>query len=497
MAKKIAASGKAAKDMNLRELNDRYAQIWDGEMNDRSFKDTFRDLELGKDIDQEKRTEFEKWDDELRTIEAEIKVRKRDEEIENRNARSGPKIPGTDTESDEKYDPNFKPERRNIASVNRKAEKRGIERLSKEEKKVYNLVQREHDVFDKATRVALIYGKESINDILDEEERAIFKNQQTRDRWDFWKKEARAQSTTTTAGGYTIPQGFIPDIVTYLKYISVFFDEFNPVPTAQAQSLFSFYKTDAGNDVPMPTGDDTGNTGELLAENSDGSSSSADLTFGQITLKAYKYSTKMIKASTELLEDSGSTPSLPEYISEAFGSRIGRVINPHLTTGDNSSKPQGIVTGATSGKVTASTTAVTFPEILALIHSVDPSYRNRPTVRFMFHDNILLYLKQITVGASTTNARPLWAPGYNVGAPPTIDGFQYLINQGMASSVATGNKIMLFGDMKGYAVRLVNNFRMLTLKERYAEFDQTAWIGFCRADGRTLNTAAIKYLRVS
>jgi len=494
---KIAASGKAAKEMSLRELQHRYGQIWHGEMNDRSFQDTFRDLENGKEIDQEKRTEFEKWDNELRELTTEIKIRQRDEEIEARNSQRGPKIPGTDTESDEKYDPNFKIDRRDISKVSRKAEKRGLDKLTKEEKKVYNLVQREHDIFEKATRTALVYGKDSVNDILNEEEREIFKNQQTRDRWDFWKKEQRAQSTTTTAGGYTIPQGFIPDIVTYLKYISCFFDEFNPTPTAQSQSLFSFYKTDAGNDMPMPTGDDTGNVGELLAENSDGSSSSADLTFGQITLKAYKYSTKMIKASTELLEDSASAPSLPEYIAEAFGSRIGRVLSPHLTTGDNSSKPQGIVTGATSGKVTASTSAVTFPEILALIHSVDPSYRNRPTVRFMFHDNILLYLKQITVGAATTNARPLWAPGYNVSAPPTIDGFQYLINQGMASSVATGNKIMLFGDMKGYAVRLVNNFRLLTLRERYAEFDQTAWIGFCRADGRTLNTAAIKYLRVS
>lgn len=486
----MAQEIKSLKELSDRELRDMGNKALE-EM--RSFYD---DVRLGKadKITKDREDQVDKWELESRAVEQEFEVR-RIEDIMASKPKTGTVLTGTNIDTtEEKYDPNFKPDRRDISSVLKKVEKRGAESISKNEKKIFDLAKRESEIFEKVTRISLVYGKDAIRDNISDEERSIFENQQQRDA-EKKNKENRAQSTTTTAGGFTIPQGFIPEVVRSLKYISCFFDEFKPTLSAEAQPIFTVYNTNSGNDLPMPTNDDTSNTGELLSENSDGSSSSADLVFGQITMKAYKYSTKMIKASTELLEDSAI--DLPMYIAESFGSRIGRVLNPHLTTGDNSSKPQGIVTGATSGKVSASTTATTFPEIIDLIHSVDPSYRNSPNARFMMHDNILLFLKKLTVGAATTNARPLWQPSWDVTAPPTIDGYKYLINQGMASSVATGNKIILFGDMKQYAIRLVNQYRLLTLRERYAEFDQTAWIGFMRADGRILNSAAIKYLRIS
>lgn len=481
------AKDKELKDMTERELRDM------GNKALAEMRSLYQDKRDGKEIAKDREDQVDKWSADTDLVEKEFEIRRKEAAM----AATGPKVPGTDIDTtEEKFDASFQPSRRDISSALNKVQRRGaVARLTPTEKKIVNLQERELEIFEKAVRVALVHGKDAVLDSLSDEERAIFANQQKRDRWDYWKKEQRAQSTTTTAGGYTIPQGFIPEVVKSLKAISCFFDEYSPSLNAAVEPIFTVYKTDAGNDLPMPTNDDTSNTGELLSENSDGSSSSADLVFGQITMKAWKYSTKMIKASTELLEDSAI--DLPGYIGGAFGSRIGRVLSPHLTTGDNSSKPQGIVTGATSGKVSASTSATTFPEIIDLVHSVDPSYRQAKTCRFMFHDNILLYLKKLTVGASTTNARPLWQPGWDVGAPATIDGYQYLINQGMASSVATGNKIVLFGDMKGYAIRLVNQYRLLTLRERYAEFDQTAWIGFMRADGRTLNTSAIKYLRIS
>lgn len=477
------AKEKDLKEMTERELRDLGNKALE------NMRQLYADKREGKEITQDREAQVDQWELESRAVEQEFEAR-RIEAVMAQKPKTGTVLPGTDIDTtEEKYDPNFQPSRRNIARALRAVERRGFKKLNAGDRRIINLAQRESDIFERVTRDSLVNGVASAMANLDDEERAIFQNQQKRD------KEQRAQSTTTTAGGYTIPQGFIPNVVRSLKYISSFFDEFQVGPNGETQNTFTVYRTDSGNDLPMPTGDDTSNTGELLGENSDGSSSSADLVFGQITMKAYKYSTKMIKASTELLEDSAI--DLPGYIGDMFGSRIGRILNTHLTTGDNSSKPQGIITGATSGKVSASTSATTFPEIIDLVHSVDPSYRNQPSARFMMHDNILLYLKKLTVGQTTTNARPLWQPSYDVSAPPTIDGYRYLINQGMASSVATGNKIILFGDMKAYAIRLVNSYRLLTLRERYAEFDQTAWIGFMRADGRMLNSAALKYLRIS
>jgi HK97 family phage major capsid protein len=371
--------------------------------------------------------------------------------------------------------------------VIKKASLRGIDSLSANERKVYDSVADESAAFEKFIRS----GAEALN----EEERAIVHNLKASYINNEVASGERAQTVTTTGGGYAIPQGFNPDIVKSMKSVSPFFSDVALGLTGEAKSLFHLLETASGNDIPWPTVDDTANTGELLAINTDAFTNTTDLTFGQIIMKAYKYSPKPMKVPYELLQDSGI--DLPGLISEMLGTRLGRIVNTQLTTGDNTNKPQGIVTGATSGKVSASATAVTFPEILDLIHSVDPSYRRSASTRFMFHDNILLYLKKLTIGSSSNDSRPLWQPGFAQGAPDTIDGFQYLINQDMASSVATNSKIILFGDMKQYAVRQAGPFRLKYLTERFADADQVAWVLFGRFDGRILNSSAIKYLRTT
>jgi HK97 family phage major capsid protein len=64
----------------------------------------------------------------------------------------------------------------------------------------------------------------------------------------------------------------------------------------------------------------------------------------------------------------------------------------------------------------------------------------------------------------------------------------------MQATVATGTVTVLFGDFSKYVVRDAGAIRMRRLNERYAEADQTAFVGFLRSDGRYLNTAAVKKL---
>lgn len=462
---------KELKEMTERELRDKGKKALE-EM--RKFGEEQRAAaKKGETLTEDREKQFDQWTQETNDVEQELELRRKEAlMVEQR----GPKVPGTDIDTtEEKFDPTFQPSRRDVNRALKKIRTRGYESLNKEEKRIYNLMEVEERAFEDA----LLGGFDP--ERLSEENKVILRNM-----------EKRAQTTqTTTTGGYLIPQGFMAELIMYLKFISPFFEEFNPSPSAEAQSLFDFRRTASGNDIPWPSLDDTSNTGELLGENTS-IGSALDLTFSRIVLKAYKYSSKPILVPYELFEDSAI--DVPGMVGQAIGSRIGRVVNPHFTTGDNSSKPQGIITGATAGKTTTSTTAVTFPEILDLIHSVDPSYRKRPTCRFMLHDNILLYLKKLTVGAATTNARPLWAPGWDTKSPPTIDGFQYTINQDMASAMTTGQKILLFGDMKQYAVRMVNDVRAYRLEERYRDLDQTGFVSFIRMDGRVKNTAALKYL---
>lgn len=446
----------------LKSLYDQKGKTW------AQMQDVARKLKEGKELTPEENTQFDAWDNELKSITDKIAKIERAAQLEAQmNAAKLDPQPGNGS----KQEPEKILKSHERKMIYMRGLTKGVETLSQEEKAVYTSMNRENEVFTK-----LFYGGN-----LSEEERTIVSNMQ-----------ARAQSTSATAGGYSIPQGFIAKIESKLKYISPFFAEMQQGLTGEAESVFDVIRTETGNDLPFPTDDDTANTGELLAENTDAFANTTDLTLGQITLKAYKYSSKPMKASNELLNDTGI--DLESRLVAALATRIARIANTHLTTGDNASKPQGTVTGATAGKTTASGTAITFPEVLELIHSVDPAYRMSPSVRFMFHDNILLYLKKLTIGSSTNDSRPLWQPGYAVGAPDTIDGFRYLINQDMASSVAVNNITMLFGDMKKYMVRLVSNYVVRRLNERFADLDQTAWLLFARLDGRYAQTAAIKKL---
>jgi HK97 family phage major capsid protein len=442
-----------------KELFDQKHTVWS------KMNDVARSLKEGKTLNDDEQKQFDAWDKEYNSIAKNLEILKRANELEaEANAKKGEERKGNGEEGGAPVTFTSK-EKREIFN---RAQIKGAETLSKDERTAFDVMQKESRAFAKY----LSHGE------LTQEERAILGT-----------LEKRAQSVgTTTAGGFSVPEGFIAKVEQSLKMISPFF--------AQGQQglvspdVFGFIRTDKGNDMPMPTNDDTANSGELLGENSDAFATSTDLVFGQITLKAYKYNSKPMKVSNELLNDSGV--DIEGLIAETLATRIGRIVNTQFTTGDNTAKPQGITIGATAGKTAASGTAITFGEIIDLVHSVDAAYRKSPSARFMLNDLILAYLKKLTIGSA--DGRPLWAPGHAFGAPDTIDGFPYLINNDMASTVAVNNITMLFGDMKKYMIRQVNGYIVKRLDERFADFDQTAWLMFARFDGRFANTAAIKKL---
>lgn len=428
------------------------------------LKDVGRELKEGKQLTAEQEKEFDAWDSELKQVTANIARLERAEALEKElDSKRGESKKGDGSQGEvEKFSNEHK---RTIFKV---AKTKGLETLTEGERNEFKTMENEAKAFAKWFK-----GVE-----MNSEEKGVMNT-----------LAQRAQSVgTTTAGGFLVPQGFIATVDEKLKLISPFFSE--NIQGLTASNIFTFLRTDKGNDLPMPTEDDTAVSGELLAENSDAFANSTDKVFGQVTFKAYKYNSKPMKVSNELLNDSGV--DIVDLIARNLATRIARIVNTHFTTGDNTAKPQGIVTGATAGKTTASATAITFPEIIDLEHSVDAAYRRSASCRFMFHDLVLAYLKKLTIGSATNDSRPVWQPGFTMGAPDTIDGYQYLINNDMASTVATTNITMLFGDMSKYGIRQVNGYVVKRLDERFADFDQTAWLMFARMDGRYMNTSAIK-----
>jgi len=280
--------------------------------------------------------------------------------------------------------------------------------------------------------------------------------------------EERAQGVATgAAGAFTVPEGFVNAL------------EVSMLAFGGMRRASRILPTESGNDLPWPSLNDTAQTGELLGENT--AAAQQDLTFGQIVLKAYKYSSKEVLVSQELLEDAAI--DVGAVVGAALGERIARITNTHFTTGDNTGKPQGAATFAAAGITAASATAITVDELIALFHSVDPAYREGPKVAFMFKDSTLEAIRKLT---KADWAFPVWQPGLAGGEPSTILAKPYFINQDMAA-IATGNKSVLFGDFSKYLIRDVASFRLRRLVERYAEKDQVSFIAFSRHDGRVLD----------
>ena len=287
--------------------------------------------------------------------------------------------------------------------------------------------------------------------------------------------ETRAQGVgTTTAGGYLVPEGYSGEILRVMK-------DFGAV-----MSVARVLTTDSGNALPWPTVDDTAQVGALLAENTQ--ISEQDVTLGTKQLDAYKYTSKLVRVSWELLQDSAF--SLEDLLRDLLGERVGRILNQHFTTGTGSSQPNGIVTGASNGKTAAGVAAITADELIDLVHSVDRAYRYSPRARFMMSDTAFASIRKL----KDSSNQYLWVPGLRSGEEDTLLGYPVEINTDMAVP-ATGVKSVLFGDFyAGYVVRMVRGFQMIRLDERYADYLQAGFFGFSRADGEVINTAAYKAL---
>ena len=249
------------------------------------------------------------------------------------------------------------------------------------------------------------------------------------------------------------------------------------------------FPTPDGRDIPWPTVDDTANVGELLGENV--AAAEQDVAFGQVVLKAFKYSSKIVLVSMELLQDSFF--DIGTILNDLLAERIGRITNTHFTLGTGSGQPQGVVVAAGLGKTGASgqTTTLIQEDIIDLEHSVDPLYR--PGCSYMLADSTLKAIKKLKDSTGRwlfqANNEASLAAG-NQG--PNINGYPFTVNQDIAAMAASA-KSVLFGNFGKYVVRDVREFALLRLQERYAEKGQVGFIAFTRHDGRAINANAIKY----
>ena len=292
--------------------------------------------------------------------------------------------------------------------------------------------------------------------------------------------EARAQTTTASAGGYMVPQELANILV---KSLAAWGPMYDPGVTSEIV-------TSGGYTITMPTVDDTAT---VVVQHSEGTTltddGGADVTFGEKTLSAFAYNTEWLRVSKELVEDASF--NVEQILGELLGERLARRVNTELTTGDNTGDPHGVATAATSGVTAGSATVVVADELIDLLHSVDPAYRGSPRARWMMNDLSFAKVRKLKYGDGTYIVQPDFGQGYT----ESLLGYPITINQAMPA-MTTGNKSVLFGDFGKYYVRKVGAPLIGAIQ------DKDFWPGFgiagyIRLDGELADTAAIKAITMA
>ena len=295
------------------------------------------------------------------------------------------------------------------------------------------------------------------------------------------QREMRALTTTTTAGGYLISA----EMNRALEEARLFY--------GGVMENATVIRTETGASLPFPTYNGTATKGRILGINTQ--ATQTDPAIGQMLLAAFKYSSDMVLVPEELLQDSGV--NMPAFLGRILGERIARILNEHFTTGTGTTQPWGVVVRAAAVNLGAGTAAgfgadaaTTYRNVLKVVYGVDRAYRNN--AKFMMNDAILANLAGIT----DTTGRPIWVTSMQAGEPDRLMGYPVVVNNDMTATFANNARTVLFGDFSNYYVREVRNVEIVSSRDRFIDFHQTAFLGFGRYDGDLLNagTGPVKAL---
>jgi len=285
------------------------------------------------------------------------------------------------------------------------------------------------------------------------------------------------QATTPGAkGGFLVPTELLASA--FEKYM---------LYTANLRNYCKVLRTNGGHEIDIPTVDDTAVKGSIVAENA--VKPVSDVTFSQVQLKAYKYTSGIVLVSMELLQDSAI--SIPELLGELLAARIARIQADHFALGTGTGQPQGIAVGAGDGGTTTAAGAISVDDLLSLRNKVDLAYRQNGA--FIMSDATLAAVQKLRYA---TSGEPVFVTDYrDVVSPYRLFGSPIVIDNSLPAVTTTGGVAAVFGDLSKYIIRDAMGLTLKRSDERYWEQNQVAFLAEMRTDAKVVNNKAIMAMK--
>jgi|694.fasta_scaffold80490_2 HK97 family phage major capsid protein len=281
------------------------------------------------------------------------------------------------------------------------------------------------------------------------------------------------RAITSSSSGGAVPTSVYDRIVEHL------------VQTNVVRNVATIVTTNTGETLNVPTST-AFSTASIVGEAAQASAS--DPTLATRALGAYKY-TVLVQLSNELASD--GAVDVAGFLARQAGTAIGVATRGHMTTGDGSSKPTGIVTSSTAGKTgsTSVSGAFTGDNLIDLRYSVGSAYTSQPGCGFMMNNTAMAAARKLK---GTANDHYIFAPGMN-GDPDQLLGFPVYLNDSMANP-AVSAKSVLFGHFPSYYIREVNGIDVAVSDDFAFDYSVRTFRVQLRTDGLLIDqTGAVKH----
>jgi len=218
-----------------------------------------------------------------------------------------------------------------------------------------------------------------------------------------------------------------------------------------------------------------------------------DLTFGEVTLHAYKYESAgtgnlPLRVSVEALQDSNQ--NLADLVTNKLALRLARAEAKAYVSGAGTTEPTGILSAAASTTL-ASGTVITYNDLVNVETNLDPNYRDNAT--WIFNANTAGTIKKMV----DTVGRPLWMEqamssiGNRVQA--TLLGYPVVIDNSFPNCTV-GAKFAVLGDIKeAFIVREIPP-SVAILANPYEAVGYVTYYAWERTDSAVVNATAMSIL---
>lgn len=279
------------------------------------------------------------------------------------------------------------------------------------------------------------------------------------------------QRATLVPSANTVPKSFFAEVMDVARLVG---------PMLEVSDVIN---TTSGEDLTIPTL--TAYSSATL-KGAGAAIDESEPTYSSITLGAYKYGL-LIPVAAELVSDAGF--NIESHLAQQAGNGIGTAVNTALTTGDGSSKPNGIVTASSEGVVggTGVAGAFTADELIDLAYTgVDGLVRRLPGTAYMASGTAIGQMRKL----KDTAGNYLYQVG--IGQPDTFAGFDVVENPNIAAP-GIDAKSVLFGHMPSYKVRMAGGLQVASSSDYAFNTDTVTYRFTMRVDGDLTHAGHIRH----